>query len=75
MRIYFIIVSLLFILWGLVCINSKAFQKYIETTNHLKGIKSDVTETTLVSGKIQGVLSIVIGTLFLLLNLQSGIPW
>ena len=59
---------------GICSLNAKLYEKMIRSINSLNGIKSEINSTTLSAGKLQGVLAIIGGLVFLYIT-QIVVPW
>lgn len=57
-------VPVFFIAFGVVCLNSRWFQKLLQWQNELRGVKTEITPKTIKFAKYTGILCIILGIVF-----------
>lgn len=62
------------IILGVLSFNSEMYGNFLRFTNKIKGVKTELSSTTLAMGKIQGVVGLIVGLIFLYLTLKV-MPW
>lgn len=68
---YWWIYAPLFIILGLLMLNAGFYKKMIDFGNKLRGVKTEITGTTMNYGKFLGIFFLIIGVIFLLLALMG----
>ncbi len=59
-----VLVLVVFVVFGIVCLNDAFYSRLITWSNEMRGIQTKITKDTLKWGKFVGILLILLGIVF-----------